>query len=68
MVQLDRVVSQGLLAMMPVPLLLLHDTQLDRLALVYIAASVRRGKWLIPPFMSVSISELATTMTLRISI
>lgn len=26
------------------------DEQLDRLALVYIAASVRRGKWLIPAF------------------
>lgn len=26
------------------------DAQLDRLALVYIAASVRRGKWLIPAF------------------
>ena len=26
------------------------DAQLDRLALVYIAASVRRGKWMIPAF------------------
>lgn len=26
------------------------DAQLDRLALVYVAASVRRGKWLIPAF------------------
>ena len=26
------------------------DTQLDRLALIYIAASVRRGKWMIPAF------------------
>ncbi len=28
------------------------DAQLDRLALVYIAASVRRGKWMIPAFHS----------------
>ena len=28
----------------------LTDAQLDRLALVYVAASVRRGAWLIPAF------------------
>jgi len=29
------------------------DQQLDRLALLYVAASVRRGQWLIPAFHAV---------------
>src|SRR5262249_41348756 len=40
--------ARGIDAIAPTPGF--TDPQLDRLALVYIAASVRRGQWLIPAF------------------
>jgi hypothetical protein len=35
-------------------------SQLDRLALVYVAASVRRGQWLIPAFHAVLDLQVGT--------